>query len=170
MFSVSVLEHRSVFIRVLSLSATFDDFYRVWFIIFVRRLLGSLMFSVFDLERWYFTVHRSFEFLPSCERCWIVNCCQLHVDIIVWCCINKELYLLPRCVFTFIDTVTLLSLSLSRPIPSTTSVPPVTSSLQVPVSQLDFAQVSDALTSGSTATVSSPGPVLPTSYFDRDPE
>jgi len=50
------------------------------------------------------------------------------------------------------------------------SVPPVTSSLQVPVSQLDSAQVPDALTSGSTATVSSSGPVLPASFLVRDPE
>jgi len=50
------------------------------------------------------------------------------------------------------------------------SVPPVTSSLQVPVRQLDSAQVPDALTSGTTVTVSSTGSVLPASYLVRDPE
>jgi len=47
------------------------------------------------------------------------------------------------------------------------SVPPVTSSLQVTVSQLDSAQVLDALTSATTVSVSSTGPA---SYLDRDPE
>jgi len=50
------------------------------------------------------------------------------------------------------------------------SVPPVTSSLQVLVSQLDSAQVPDALTSGSIATVSSSGHVLPASFTVRDSE
>ena len=50
------------------------------------------------------------------------------------------------------------------------SVPPVTSSLQVPVNQLDSAQVSDALTSTTTVSVSSSGSDLPASYLDRDPE
>jgi len=59
-------------------------------------------------------------------------------------------------------------ISFSGGLSSTMSVPPVTSSLQV--SQLDSAQVPDALTSGSTANVSSSGSVLPTSYLVRDPE
>jgi len=50
------------------------------------------------------------------------------------------------------------------------SVPPVTSSLQVPASQLDSAQVPDVLTSGSTATAFRSGPVLPASLWVRDPE
>ena len=50
------------------------------------------------------------------------------------------------------------------------SVPPVTSSLQVPVNQLDFVQVPDALTSDTTVSVHSSGPVLPASLWVRDPE
>jgi len=50
------------------------------------------------------------------------------------------------------------------------SVPPVTSSLQVPVGQLDSAQVPDAMTSTTTVSDSSSGPVLPACYLVRDPE
>jgi len=50
------------------------------------------------------------------------------------------------------------------------SVPPVTSSLQVPVDPLDSAQVPDALTSDTTVSVHSSSPVLPASLLDRDPE
>jgi len=53
------------------------------------------------------------------------------------------------------------------------SVPPVTSSLQVPVlRQLDSALVPDALTSDTTVSVHtcSSGPVLPASYLIRSPD
>jgi len=50
------------------------------------------------------------------------------------------------------------------------SVPPVTFSLQVPVSQLDSAQVPDALTSDTTVSVHSCGPVIPASYLIRSPD
>jgi len=50
------------------------------------------------------------------------------------------------------------------------SVPPVTSSLQVPVGQPDSVQAPDAMTSDTTVSTSSSGPVLPVSYLVRDSE
>jgi len=50
------------------------------------------------------------------------------------------------------------------------SVPPVTSSLQVPVDPLDSVQVFDALTLATTVSASGSGPILPASYLVRDPE
>jgi len=50
------------------------------------------------------------------------------------------------------------------------SVPPVSSSLQVPVDSLDSAQVLDAPTPATTVSASGYDPVLPASYLVRDPE
>jgi len=50
------------------------------------------------------------------------------------------------------------------------SVPPVSSSLQVPVRQSASMPAPVALTSDTAASASSPTPVLPVSYFVRDSE
>jgi len=50
------------------------------------------------------------------------------------------------------------------------SVPPVSSSLQVPVGQSASMPAPEALTSDAAASASSPTPVLPVSYFVRDSE
>jgi len=48
------------------------------------------------------------------------------------------------------------------------SVPPVTSSLKVPVGQLDSVQAPGVMMSDTTVRASSSGPVLPASYLVRD--
>jgi len=50
------------------------------------------------------------------------------------------------------------------------SVPPVSSSLQVPVGKSVSMPAPGALTSDITVSTSSSGPVLPASYFVRDSE
>jgi len=50
------------------------------------------------------------------------------------------------------------------------SVPPVSSSLQVPVGQSASMPAPEALTSDTAASASSSTPVLPASYFVRDSE
>jgi len=52
----------------------------------------------------------------------------------------------------------------------TMSVPPVTSSLQIPVGKSDFVLAPGTMTSDTTVSASNSGPVLPASYLVRDSE
>jgi len=63
----------------------------------------------------------------------------------------------------------IISLSLSRPT-LTMSVPPDSSSFQAPVGKSGSVLVPGAMTSDTTVSASSSGPVLPASYLVRDSE
>ena len=174
MFSVSVLEQRyiSLFIRVLSLSATFVDFYRcrtclrVWFI-----ALSDVFLEVECFSCLFWNVIIS----PFIK---VLSCFQAVVDVELFIAVNYKLKILFNAVTTksyiickvhvhFYRHRDIISLSFSRPtfyhVSATSHFQSAGSRKPVGLCPMPWRQVLPLLSHSSDS-------VLPASYMVRDPE